>query len=312
MRKRTGNRLPTIGLCVLTLAMVAGCAPHFRAVPQLQEKLPSIKTVAIMPPNIKVRQISVGGDTQLMDDLTATVTQHVAKAIEKRLKDQADWVFKPFPSPSAVPNASDDPSAAGLQDDVEDTQALFEAVNVSVLLHTYPPTSRNASVQLFGEKLKNFDYSLGPDVERLAKFANADALLFISGVDHSSTGGRRALMALGIFLAATASVAVQQASFVAAAPSSPTPSLGAMVGPAVAGEATKTAVMESALHTTGSGWGTTALSVALVDGRTGAILWYNVVGFRAWSSLADSRSAADLVEEVLTDFPISGKPSQKD
>lgn len=314
MRKIIGRESPNIGLAVLTIALVAGCAPHFRAHPQLQERLPSIKTVTIVPPNIKVYQISVGGGTRLMEDLTATATEYVAKAIEKRLKGQeSSWVFKPFPSLSALPDTESNLGVGALEDEVEDTQALFEAVNASVLLHTYMPTSRNAPISLFIEKLKNFDYSLGPDVEKLAKLTNADALFFFFGVDHISTVGRRALKATGVLLSAIVQVAAQQAAFAAAAPSS---SLnlapGAWVGPLVAGETAKTTVGELAVHTLGPLWGTTALSVALVDGRTGMILWYNIVGFGAWSSLADSRSAASLVEEVLTDFPVSGKPPKKD
>ena len=82
---------------------------------------------------------------------------------------------------------------------MEDTQALFEAVSASVLLHTYSRSTwirKYDSDQTFPEKLKNFDYSLGPEVQRLAKLANADALLFTSGVDHISTGGRKGLIFL--------------------------------------------------------------------------------------------------------------------
>lgn len=311
-----------IGLCVLVLAVMAGCAPaRFSAAPQLQDRVRSIKTVAVMPPNIKVYQVSVGGSTQLMDDLTAAATQHVAKAIEEKLKGQSGVVFTPFPSPSALPDIGSSPEVAALKDELEDTQALFEAVNGSVIPHA----TKNIYVpgQRFPEKFKNFDYSLGPDVQRLAKLASADALLFISGVDNFSTGGRRILMGLETVLKATAEVAAQQAAFAATAPSS-LPSVGSMAGPMTAGEAAKSAVHtvgtsasgeagQSAAHTVGGArWGITSLSAALVDGETGAILWYDVAGFRAWSSLTDSHNAADLVEEVLADFPVSGKPLQKD
>ena len=61
MAKSKPNSLPRIGVCMLTLAMATGCAPAFRAHPQLQEKVQPIKTVAIMPPGIKVYQLDVGG-----------------------------------------------------------------------------------------------------------------------------------------------------------------------------------------------------------------------------------------------------------
>ena len=296
MGKSKANNLPMIFLYMPILSIMAGCAPAlFRAHPQLQEKVTSIKTVAIMPPSVRVYQLSAGGDTQLMDDLTAAATQHVAKAIEERLKGHAGFVFTPFPSPSAIPGSSSDLAAAGLKDELEDTQALFEAVSTSVLLHTYEPKVRDAPDQTFPEKLKNFDYSLGPDVERLAQLANANALLFVSGIDNISTGGRKALMALAILLEGALRAGSGPAAGASGRGLSLQPSFNIPAGPMIV-----------------PNFGTTSLSVALVDAGTGAILWYNVVGFLAWSSLTDPHKAADLVEEVFTGFPASGRPLRKD
>jgi len=296
MEKRKAHRLPSIGLYMLTLVIVAGCVPaHFRANPQVQEKVQSIKTVAIMPPSVKVYQLAVGGGTQLMDEETVAATQIVAGAIEKELRRHAGVVFKPFPSPSAIPGSSSDLAAAGLKDELEDTQALFEAVSTSVLLHTYEPKVRDAPDQTFPEKLKNFDYSLGPDVERLAQLANANALLFVSGIDNISTGGRKALMALAILLEGALRAGSGPAAGASGRGLSLQPSFNIPAGPMIV-----------------PNFGTTSLSVALVDAGTGAILWYNVVGFLAWSSLTDPHKAADLVEEVFTGFPASGRPLRKD
>ena len=312
MRERKGHRVAMIGLfCMLILAIATGCAPAFRAHPQLQEKVTSIKTVAIMPPSVKVYKLAVGGDRQLMEDATPAATQHVARAIEEKLKGHSGWVFTPFPSPSAILETGGGLTVTGVQAELEDTQALFEAVSASVLLHTYEPKSRGAADQTCPEKVKNFDYSLGPDVERLAMLANADALLFVSGVDHISTGGRKVAMALGVLLSAAASVAAGAVAGSAAGAASPSLAPGALIGPAAANVATSQAIIGLASHGLAP-IGTTALSVALVDGGTGAILWYNVVGFRAWSSLTDPRNAADLVEEVFTGFPVTGRPMRKD
>lgn len=272
MRKSKGYSLPNIGLSVMIVILVAGCAPQFIANPQLQEKLTSIKTVAIMPPSVRVYQLSVE-DKQLVDHLTAAAAQHVAKAVEEKLKGQSGFIFTAFPSLSALPDTSSSLEVAGLKDELEDTQALFEAVGDSVMLHAYGP--EDGTPQPFREKRKNFDYSLGPDMERLAKLANADALLFVSGIDYFKTAERKSSeMMANIIMNGVG---------------------GIIAAPIV--------------------WGRriTILNAALVDGRTGALLWYSVVRFdRRWSSLTDPRHAADMVEEVLTDFPISGKPSWKD
>lgn len=298
MGRPRGNRLLRIFLSTLILASIVGCAPVlFRAHPQLEEKVTSIKTVAIMPPSLRVYQLSAGGDRKFVEDSTTAATQNVARAIEEKLKGHSGFAFTPFPSPSGLRDTSSSLGAAGLKDELEDTQALFEALGASVLLHTYKPKAGGAADQTFPEKLKNFDYSLGPDVQRLAKLANADALLFISGVDHISTGGRKALMTLAILLQVAAHAAVRAA---------PGPG-GASHGFSVAPPPSSYMPIPMVAPT----WGTTSLSVALVDGGTGAVLWYNVVGFGAWSSLTDPRSAADLVEDVFTGFPVSGRQARK-
>ena len=272
MGRRRDNQLPRIVLYMLILAILAGCAPaHFRTHPQLQEKVQGIKTVAIMPPGIKVYRLDVGGGTEFMDERTETAKQTVATAIEKELGRHAGVVVKTFPSPPAILDTTSNLKAAELKAELEDTQALFEAVSSSVRLHAYTPASGNAD-QRFPEKLKNFDYSLGPEVERLAKLANADALLFISGVGHVPTGGRATLMVLmGI--------------------------LGFLGGPGVP---------PGALTFEAGQWGAPhGFSVALVDGKTGALLWYNVDFLTPWTY---PESAIFLAERVFENFPVGENP----
>lgn len=272
MRTRKGNGLPTIGFCLVALAMVAGCAPHFRAAPQLQEKLTSIKTVAIMPPGVTVYQLGVTGAPQVMEEKTAAAKQIVSTAIEGELGRHAGVVFKPFPSPSAILDTGLDPAAARLTTELEDTQALFEAVSASIMAHTYKHGERADSDWRFVEKLTNFDYSLGPDVQHFAKLANADALLFSSGVNYIPTRGMAALYTLGIFMALSPGGVVANPGFL---------HFGA---PATSG-----------------------LSVALVDARTGALLWYNTSNLNYF--LTNPETVAQMLEGVFYDFPLGTKPT---
>ena len=50
--------------------------------------------------------------------------------------------------------------------------------------------------------------------------------------------------------------------------------------------------------------GVTALNAALVDSRSGSILWYNIAGSTGGHDLRDATSAAALVKELLRDFPL--------
>jgi hypothetical protein len=83
----------------------------------------------------------------------------------------------------------------------EETAALFDAVSSSIIFHTYGPP-----VHRFPEKITNFDYALGPEVGALAD--DTDALLLVSGIDHISTTGRKALQAGTMILGALVGVAV--------------------------------------------------------------------------------------------------------
>ena len=131
-----------IGLCMFILAIMTGCAPSLRDIvramqptvrahPQLQQRLASIKTVAIMPPGATVYQIAVGGAIQVMGEVTAAARATLATAIMQELGRDAGAIFTPFPAPSVGLDASRDPAAARLATELEDTTALFEAVSAS-------------------------------------------------------------------------------------------------------------------------------------------------------------------------------------
>lgn len=279
MRKRQRNRLLMIGRCLVTLAIMTGCATTARPHPQLQEKLASIKTVAIMPPGVTVYQLGVTGAPQVMEEEAAAAKQIVSTAIERELGRHAGVVFKPFPSPSAILDTGLDPAAARLATELEDTQALFEAVSGSIWLHTYNPGVGAGQDWRFTEKLTNFDYSLGPDVQHFAKLANADALLFSSGVNYIPTRGMVALTTLGNFMAflSPTDVVANPGSLHFWAPATPSPR---------------------------------GLSVALVDARTGALLWYNFFQGGSFTRDADPDFAADLVERIFQYLPLSGARSE--
>jgi len=123
-------------------------------------------------------------------------------------------------------------------------------------------------------------------VQQLAKLANADALLFTSGVDHISTGGRKAQMVL-LPLA-----------------------LGILTLPIGGGGA----------HLGAMPPGSTTLSVALVDGKSGTLLWYNAVGNAIGHALGRQDiylltypdHADELVERAFHAFPVRATPTRNE
>ena len=119
----------------------------------------------------------------------------------------------------------------------------------------------------FEDKIKNFDYSLGAEVKEIIP-GESDSLLLVTGKDHIWSEGRKALQALGVILGIGAGVAT-----------------GVVVIPQLGGG--------------------TDLQAALVDSRSGDLLWYHAVGGGAGHDLRDPQSAAGLVKNLFNEFPAS-------
>ena len=237
--------------------LISGCVPaglSYRASPRFLEQAPRIYTVAVLPSEIKVYQIDVGSVREEIAEWSAQARMNIAAALEKELSGKL----------KATAKFLDEESLAEEKERLEDTRALYSAVSAMILIHTYP--NPNFPSHLFGEKLKNFDYSLGREVESLAP--GADALLLLEAEDHIWTAGRQALQALGVILG-----------------------IGAAVGTGVV-----------AIPQLGGG---TRIRAALVDNDTGDILWINAVGAGAGKDLRDPASASEMVSQLFMDFPTS-------
>ena len=250
LRPRNGGHA-LFAILLFALGLLAGCATApYRAHPQFDERARSIKTVAMTPPDVKVYELSAGGVPELIDEWSEQGKTSAATAVKSLLAEKGAFTFKDF-------SPGDDPK---LNETYDEVRALFEAVATSVILHTYHPALT------IPERKDNFSYSLGP-IQDLASAIDADALLFVYGQDHISTGGRKALMAVGL----------------------------------IVGLATRVYV--------GPGAGVSRLIVALVDPRTGDILWFNMGQAGGAYDLRDPTSAKSLVTPIFESFaPTKTKP----
>jgi len=164
--------------CATSPAMQAYQAPH-RAHPDVEQRARKIRTIAVLPPDIRISSLSAGGVEELREDWSATGRDNVVKALQTYFNGQ----------PVSIKVVAVDPE---VRDTLAELRPLFRAVSVSVLQHTY-------SQQPFITKLERFEYSVG-SVQRIAQKANADAVLLAYGFDEISTGGRKALQAVGTVL----------------------------------------------------------------------------------------------------------------
>lgn len=254
------GRLTILGLFLLSI-INAGCTlPAYRAHPSFAAKAKELKSLALMPPRVDVFHLETGGIPEKMDDWSAQARRNITAALEQQLSARL-----------RVRTPPEDPLEQEVKSALEETHALLDAVNTSVVLHSYGITNQPDSPQLFKEKIDNFDYSLGQEVRHL-KRGEEEVLVLAAGVDHVWSQGRQALQALGIILGIGAGVAT-----------------GAVVIPVLGGG--------------------TELHLALVDANTGSILWYNRTARQAGFDLRDAQSAASLVKEILEGFPL-GKGGQ--
>jgi len=185
--------IKTISL-ILACLLISACAtaPRYRAHPQINSKIENVKTITVIPLKVDVYQLTAGGVKEKMDEWCMQAQRNVLTAIEDDLKLRPLLNIKSFPETLM----SEDRRI-----NLEQTGALFEAVNSSIIIHTY-----GQPVHRFPEKIQNFDYTLGPEVRQLSN--QTDALLLVRGVDNIATAGRKAVQVGSVILGALAGVQV--------------------------------------------------------------------------------------------------------
>jgi hypothetical protein len=189
--KRTAvRRILWISLAVL--AFLSGCATTpYRAHPQFEERLRAGLRVAVMPPDVKVFQITAGEVREQMDEWSEAARKNVLAAIGRQVRSGRSLTFHEF----------DPAKSQAAREELEDATPLFQAVSLSAILHTYHPETQ------FQTKVERFDYSLGP-LPALAEASESDALLFVIARDHISTGGRVARNIALVLIGAAAGVVI--------------------------------------------------------------------------------------------------------
>jgi hypothetical protein len=252
-------------LSILSIAayLLSGCvtAVTSRTNPRLQEQSQRIHSIVLLPSEVKVYQIDVGGVREEMTEWSTQARNNLTAALDTLLHNKTQFFLRRMNEESLTEKGK-------LL--LEDTRSLYTAVSMMILLHTYP--NQNIPGQMFEEKLKNFDYSLGTEISDLG--TGSEAVLFLDAEDHVWTAGRQALQALGVILGIGAGVAT-----------------GVVIIPQMGGG--------------------TFVKAALVDSHSGDILWANIVGAGAGRDLRDSASANEMIGELFKDFPVTHDHSEE-
>lgn len=169
------------------------------------------KKILLIEPEIYVKELSVGGVAEKVDEWSLQAKNNVRSALSSQISTK--HLFDKLELPQDLSQEE----AASLDEHV----ALYDVVGFNAFYFG------RAEMDAWKHKKTEFDYTLGTGLKTLAEKSGADAALFIVGEDYISSGGRKAAR-------------VFAALFGVVIPASPT-----------------------------------FLSAALVDLKTGDILWMN-------------------------------------
>ncbi len=239
MKKTTENDKRNLIIYLLGFFLLSGCATtNLRVSPNFKPDSFHVKTIAILPPDIKVYKLTAGGVRELMDEWNEKSKVLVQQALQKYLAQNYGYKIK-FIQENLLEN--------NCKTVWDSTKPLYNTVASNALMHAYP------GFNAFPSKLNNFDYTLGPDVKKIADACGADTLLFVSGFDHEATAGRNALTCWNYFM-------------------------GALTG--------VTTIL----------FNPSFMSIALVDGQTGNLLYFNASPASSEYSFRDRGNIDSLIE----------------
>jgi hypothetical protein len=244
-------RSKLFGYLVL-LFLLAGCAtsPPPGSDSKRQEIIKDTFSVMVVVLQSDVYRLSSGGGTDKVDEWCAMAQRNLQHAAVGVLSARPVLLVKTLPE--SMMSAAD-------RDNLSDTRALFGAVAASIRLHV-----SGSVAQTFYDKIENFDYSLGSEVKRLAR--GADAVLFISCIDVNPTAGRKAAQA-GMLLVTLPTI------FFGGVP----------------------IVLPGEFN---------ASSVMLVEAGSGLILWHRFYQSTSGHDLTNPAKTAELMKTLLKDLPL--------
>jgi hypothetical protein len=165
-------------LAVLGLALFTGCTTPPSHRHGLRQADDQFRTIVLLPIDAEVSELAAGGVTEERDDWTVQVAAHLNAVVTSRHSYRP---ARPWPAERA----------AALQTELEDLHAVFRAVTLNQILHTYIP-----GMPAVPATSGTLVYQVGP-IDALLDAQQADAALLLFVRDDYATAGRKGLVVLG-------------------------------------------------------------------------------------------------------------------
>jgi hypothetical protein len=167
---------------------VSGCGGRTTGVldpPEIGDRIKTIKSLAILPPQIKMTEISAGGTVEEMHEWSEQAERNLQTALMQEFKNRQGVTANHLPASEPEP----------LEANVRETRALMIAIESALQDHSNPSP--------FDGRYKQSVFTLGSEVHEIAP--TADAILLVQGSERRATAGRQAARA-GATLASVASI----------------------------------------------------------------------------------------------------------
>lgn len=164
-----------------------GCVPkQYMVNPDFANLSKEINSPILAHPTVKIYELTAGGVRELKQEWCDIGFDNIVGAVLENLKGVKCQIMGDEISPE-------------LEEKIEDVRALYAAVSYSIQLHATSQQSPYA----FPHKIENFDYTVGP-IDDILQELGADGIILVYSSDEISTGGRQALMAVGMIVGAAA------------------------------------------------------------------------------------------------------------
>jgi len=185
MNLRSIRRLPLHGsglgwlpLLLLLMGASACTAPGQRRHPDWDRLLAPIRTLSLMPPDIRVFEASPDGRLHPRQDLSRQASDLLIAALTEEFRARNFRIL-------AIPGTQ---GPGG--EDAREIAGLYQAVHRSIQRHTFGP-------EVFPVKRDRFEYSVG-NLEGLLAREHADGALFVRALLRFGDRGARGHLSLGL------------------------------------------------------------------------------------------------------------------
>ena len=179
-------RRSTVTKCaalLLVTVFVQGCVTSTHQKITQLARTDNAPKVLLMPVDVTLGHLTAGGLFEPQAEWTTAAEKHVGTALDRFLSGR-NVILVPYKEPS-------NGDRANTHDQIV---KLHRVVGSSTRIHQYVPAFQLPT------KKTGFDWSLGPEVERLAEEFDADYALFVYMKDSYATAGRAAAMVFAAIL----------------------------------------------------------------------------------------------------------------